>query len=99
MALNPFRNFAGASGKGSSNEFRPLEDCIFRRTFSTMTAPARLPAKTKKPLRAHAKGRPVLLPFPVAAAGQVVSVGLGNWEAYLALDEALCRRGFRVRYH
>ena len=65
--------------------------------MSAATAPA--PTVSRKPRRPHTAGRKAALAFPIPAPGEAVCVGLGNWETYLMLDEALCDRGFRVRFH
>jgi Uma2 family endonuclease len=61
-----------------------------------MTAPVTFAAKSR---RRTSAAPAVELAFPVPASGQILSVGLGDWETYLTLDQALCDRGFRVRFH
>jgi len=62
-------------------------------------ATATLPEPVKKPRRPKIAALPAALSFPIPARGETALAGYGNWDTYLMLDEAIGRRGVRVRYN
>lgn len=55
--------------------------------------------RQRRPLRRVALARSATrVTHPVVAPDETLMVGLCDWEAYLRLDEALTKRGHRIRY-